>query len=203
MSTPPSSSPNVGHSHVDVNEPAQHGLGITDPSASKQRPLYDPPPDRLSMDEPGPVDKSKLAFAGMADVPTPVDSPTQRRLRGQSMGGSRAQGAHGRSSSISLASRGGVPAFAEPSAPGMELVGSNGSAESWQPSPAPESRDLVFQLRRLYGEVTSGDYWKLAVPALCFSFQNVAQYTAIANLRVPAYQVTSQLKVRRRQLGLS
>ena len=195
VATPPSSSPD-GHSHVDVHEPAQHGLGITDPSSSKQRVLYDPPPDRSSLDEPGPSSpRSKMAFAGMADVPLPADSPTQRRLRGQSVSGAKASRSHGRSSSIALSSRGGTPAL---SAPAMEPVASNGSAQSWQPSAPSDPRDLAFQLRRLYREVTSGDYWRLAVPALCFSFQNVAQYTAVANLSVPAYQVTSQLKVRQR-----
>jgi hypothetical protein len=62
----------------------------------------------------------------------------------------------------------------------------------------PRHDGLVYRFRRLGQEVFAGDWWKLGLPAGLFTLQSNLQYTAVANLSVPAFQVTSQLKVRGR-----
>lgn len=49
--------------------------------------------------------------------------------------------------------------------------------------------------RALYNEVFSSDSWKLAIPAILYTFQNSLQYIAVSNLDAATFQVTYQLKI--------
>jgi hypothetical protein len=53
-------------------------------------------------------------------------------------------------------------------------------------------RDLLEATRR---QVFTAEALKLAIPAVMFTFQSTLQHVAVANLSVPAFQVTAQLKV--------
>ncbi|KAL5600920.1 hypothetical protein BROUX41_005756 [Berkeleyomyces rouxiae] len=48
---------------------------------------------------------------------------------------------------------------------------------------------------QIYRSVFSGDSWKLAIPALLYTFQNTLQYVALSNLDPVHYQILYQLKI--------
>ncbi|KAG8627847.1 hypothetical protein KVT40_003720 [Elsinoe batatas] len=47
----------------------------------------------------------------------------------------------------------------------------------------------------LFGQIFTGDSWKLAVPAMLYTLQNSLQYIAVGNLDAATFQVTYQLKI--------
>ncbi|KAL7006558.1 hypothetical protein EMMF5_003979 [Cystobasidiomycetes sp. EMM_F5] len=60
---------------------------------------------------------------------------------------------------------------------------------------ASRSVSIAARLARMRREFLSPDLFTLAIPAIFFTFQNNAQYVAAANLSVPAFQVSYQLKI--------
>jgi solute carrier family 35 (UDP-sugar transporter), member A1/2/3 len=50
-------------------------------------------------------------------------------------------------------------------------------------------------LEQIYNSVFSGDGWKLAIPAVLYTFQNTLQYVALENLDAVHFQILYQLKV--------
>ncbi|KAL1900463.1 UDP-galactose transporter Gms1 [Ceratocystis pirilliformis] len=48
---------------------------------------------------------------------------------------------------------------------------------------------------QIYRSVFSADSWKLAIPALLYTFQNTLQYVALSNLDPVHYQILYQLKI--------
>jgi UDP-galactose transporter len=54
---------------------------------------------------------------------------------------------------------------------------------------------LTTLAKSVYGQVFSGDSWKLAIPAALYTFQNSLQYVAVSNLDAATFQVTYQLKI--------
>ena len=59
---------------------------------------------------------------------------------------------------------------------------------------APQTPATVL-FEQLFHSVFSGDSWKLAIPAVLYTFENTLQYVALGNLEVVHFQVLSQLKV--------
>jgi UDP-sugar transporter A1/2/3 len=60
---------------------------------------------------------------------------------------------------------------------------------------APDTPVSVL-LEQIYNSVFSGDGWKLAVPAVFYTFQNLLQFVAVGNLDAVQFQILYQLKVR-------
>ncbi|KAF1991792.1 nucleotide-sugar transporter [Aulographum hederae CBS 113979] len=58
--------------------------------------------------------------------------------------------------------------------------------------PSTPVTTLVSSLSRA---VFTGDSWKLAIPAVLYTFQNSLQYIAVSNLDAATFQVTYQLKI--------
>lgn len=54
---------------------------------------------------------------------------------------------------------------------------------------------LTKRLPVLWQSVFSKDSWKLAIPAILYTFQNTLQYVAVSNLDAATFQVTYQLKI--------
>jgi len=50
-------------------------------------------------------------------------------------------------------------------------------------------------VHELFGQVFTGDSWKLAIPAVLYTLQNTLQYLAVSNLDAATFQVTYQLKI--------
>lgn len=61
---------------------------------------------------------------------------------------------------------------------------------------APSTPATVL-FEQIYNAVFSGDGWKLALPALGYTVQNLLQYVAVGNLDAVHFQVLYQLKVKR------
>ncbi|EGS18419.1 uncharacterized protein CTHT_0064450 [Thermochaetoides thermophila DSM 1495] len=59
---------------------------------------------------------------------------------------------------------------------------------------APQTPATVL-FEQLFHSVFSGDSWKLAIPAVLYTFENTLQYVALGNLEVVHFQVLSQLKI--------
>lgn len=59
----------------------------------------------------------------------------------------------------------------------------------------PPSTPATVLLEQLYNSVFSGDGWKLAIPAILYTFQNSLQYIAVSNLDAVHFQILYQLKV--------
>lgn len=59
---------------------------------------------------------------------------------------------------------------------------------------APQTPATVL-LEQVYNSVFSGDGWKLAIPAVLYTFENTLQYVALGNLDPVHFQVLFQLKV--------
>jgi UDP-sugar transporter A1/2/3 len=64
----------------------------------------------------------------------------------------------------------------------------------------PPSTPATVLFEQLYTSVFLGDGWKLAIPAVLYTFQNSLQYLAVSNLDAVHFQILYQLKVRSRQL---
>lgn len=62
----------------------------------------------------------------------------------------------------------------------------------------PPSTPATVLLEQLYTSVFLGDGWKLAIPAVLYTFQNSLQYIAVSNLDAVHFQILYQLKVRSR-----
>lgn len=62
----------------------------------------------------------------------------------------------------------------------------------------PPSTPVTILFEQLYASVFLGDGWKLAIPALLYTFQNSLQYIAVSNLDPVHFQILYQLKVRLR-----
>lgn len=52
---------------------------------------------------------------------------------------------------------------------------------------------VLFQ--QIYNNVFSSDSWKLSIPAVLYTVQNLLQYVAVSNLSAVHFQVLYQLKV--------
>lgn len=59
---------------------------------------------------------------------------------------------------------------------------------------APDTPASVL-VEQVYNAVFHGDGWKLAVPAVFYTLQNLLQYVAIGNLDAVQFQVLYQFKV--------
>ncbi|KAK3987108.1 nucleotide-sugar transporter-domain-containing protein [Cladorrhinum sp. PSN332] len=59
---------------------------------------------------------------------------------------------------------------------------------------APQTPATVL-LEQVYNSVFSGDGWKLAIPAVLYTFENTLQYVALGNLDPVHFQVLFQLKI--------
>ncbi|KAK4228617.1 putative nucleotide-sugar transporter [Podospora fimiseda] len=59
---------------------------------------------------------------------------------------------------------------------------------------APQTPVTVL-LEQVYNSVFSGDGWKLAIPAVLYTFENTLQYVALGNLDPVHFQVLFQLKI--------
>lgn len=59
---------------------------------------------------------------------------------------------------------------------------------------APSTPATVL-FEQIYNAVFSGDGWKLALPAVFYTLQNMLQYVALGNLDPVHFQVLYQLKV--------
>lgn len=59
---------------------------------------------------------------------------------------------------------------------------------------APQTPATVL-FEQIYNSVFSGDSWKLAIPAVLYTFENTLQYVALGNLDPVHFQVLYQLKV--------
>lgn len=46
-----------------------------------------------------------------------------------------------------------------------------------------------------FGQLFQGDWWKLSIPAILYTFQNNLQYVAVSNLDAVTFQVMHQLKI--------
>jgi UDP-sugar transporter A1/2/3 len=62
----------------------------------------------------------------------------------------------------------------------------------------PPSTPATVLFEQLYASVFLGDGWKLAIPAVLYTFQNSLQYIAVSNLDAVHFQILYQLKVRSR-----
>jgi len=62
----------------------------------------------------------------------------------------------------------------------------------------PLSTPATVLFEQLYASVFFGDGWKLAIPAVLYTFQNSLQYIAVSNLDAVHFQILYQLKVRSR-----
>ncbi len=51
-------------------------------------------------------------------------------------------------------------------------------------------------VEQMYRAIFSGDGWKLMIPAVFYTLQNMLQYVAVGNLDAVQFQVLYQLKVR-------
>lgn len=59
----------------------------------------------------------------------------------------------------------------------------------------PDTSTATALFVELGRAVFTGDSWKMAIPAMLYTFQNSLGYIAIGNLDAATYQVTSQLKI--------
>ncbi|KAJ4288742.1 UDP-galactose transporter Gms1 [Collariella sp. IMI 366227] len=59
---------------------------------------------------------------------------------------------------------------------------------------APQTPVTVL-FEQIYNSVFSGDSWKLAIPAVLYTFENTLQYVALSNLDAVHFQVLYQLKI--------
>jgi len=59
---------------------------------------------------------------------------------------------------------------------------------------APQTPVAVI-FEQIYNQVFSGDSWKLAIPAVLYTYENTLQYVALSNLDAVHFQVLYQLKV--------
>ncbi|KAF2021045.1 hypothetical protein BU24DRAFT_361636, partial [Aaosphaeria arxii CBS 175.79] len=59
----------------------------------------------------------------------------------------------------------------------------------------PPSTTVTTLFRKLFEAVFTNDSWKLAIPAVLYTFQNTLQYVAVSNLDAATFQVTYQLKI--------
>ncbi|KAK3898690.1 hypothetical protein C8A05DRAFT_37722, partial [Staphylotrichum tortipilum] len=59
---------------------------------------------------------------------------------------------------------------------------------------APQTPVTVL-FEQIYNQVFSGDSWKLAIPAVLYTFENTLQYVALSNLDAVHFQVLYQLKI--------
>ena len=62
--------------------------------------------------------------------------------------------------------------------------------------PLAPSTPATVLFEQIYNGVFSGDGWKLALPAVFYTLQNMLQYVAVGNLDPVHFQVLYQLKVR-------
>lgn len=65
----------------------------------------------------------------------------------------------------------------------------------YETSEAMPGSPLTKLLPVLSRSVFSRDSWKLAIPAILYTFQNTLQYVAVSNLDAATFQVTYQLKI--------
>ena len=66
----------------------------------------------------------------------------------------------------------------------------------------PPSTPATVLFEQLYASVFLGDGWKLAIPAVLYTFQNSLQYIAVSNLDAVHFQILYQLKVRVRPMAV-
>ena len=59
----------------------------------------------------------------------------------------------------------------------------------------PQTATIAGLFEELVRAVFTGDSWKLAIPAMLYTFQNTLQYIAVSNLDAATFQVTYQLKI--------
>ena len=59
----------------------------------------------------------------------------------------------------------------------------------------PQQTTATSLFISLYNAVFTPDHWKLAIPALLYTFGNSLQYIAVSNLDAATFQVTYQLKI--------
>ncbi|KAI7705064.1 nucleotide-sugar transporter, partial [Hortaea werneckii] len=62
-------------------------------------------------------------------------------------------------------------------------------------SKSPETATAAGLFGELARAVFSGDSWKMGIPALLYTLQNMLQYIGISNLDAATFQVTYQLKI--------
>jgi len=59
----------------------------------------------------------------------------------------------------------------------------------------PSSAPAIALFGEFTSRVSTGDSWKLAIPAVLYTLQNSSQYVAVSNLNAATFQVTYQLKI--------
>lgn len=57
------------------------------------------------------------------------------------------------------------------------------------------STPATVMFEQIYNAVFAGDGWKLSVPAVFYTLQNILQYVAVSNLDAVHFQVLYQTKV--------
>lgn len=65
---------------------------------------------------------------------------------------------------------------------------------------APSTPATVL-FEQIYNAMFSADGWKLIIPGVFYTLQNILQYVAIENLDAVHFQVLYQLKVRREEIN--